>query len=281
MISKQIQKIQRVLLFLIAIAGLLYIAIYMKQCTEGFAITQDKINSLYLIGCFPDKTDPAQITKIFCNSSNQAVGLLNDSNYNSNIGICYTDSNDVGFSNITSGRTSYVCFNRPNNVVFDTDAGVYRDFNYYQDGDYLPDQEYQSIQTNRMTYDTGFAIANKSLNDITKLESAVYTMSISSIKYDIDRLTSTLNTSKCKYNLSNTVECGAITDGRQTLRGILNDNSVNSLSNVSTTLANSKNDIYNNVHFALEPNFYDSGVMSSEDIKKYRAGTIPPGSRIV
>ena len=282
MTSKRVEKIQRVLLFLLGIAGLLFISMYIRNywLQEGFQTNSNECASIpseckgRMIGNrFAYLCDP--ITSQQLGSSD--IEFVNDSGSNSALtitgcvpntsSVCYTSA--YSLSNRVSGTKNYVCFDRPGQRIFDEDNGVFRDFNNVLDEDPLPDTETETVLGFAASYNSGFKKYYSALNTLTQTESDLNNLGFSNVNMEISNLQEIVRL-KCSPPTQSMVGvCNTLSNTITTVSNIRNAGYTNSLSNVSTVIANSKNSISTVVHGTLEPNYYNSGVMAPAQITEY------------
>ena len=284
MTSKRVDKIQRVLLFLLGIAGLLFISMYLRSywIQEGFQATpepcvsippectQQQIGNKVAFLCKPTQSsDITSATPQYLTASGKdsAKSILDCVPNTSS--VCYTDV--YSLSNKVSGSLNYVCFDRRGNRVFDDSTGVYRDFNAILDKDPQPEVEQETILGLWASYNSGFQKDYTALSTITGTEADVNKLGFSNIYSELSNLQA-VSTTYCGTPTGNmTNVCNTLSNTLVTLNSIKNNSGVNSLSNVSTTLGNSRSTIDYVVHTILEPSYYKSGTMPSTQTLAYES----------
>ena len=179
--------------------------------------------------------------------------------------VCYTDAYTL--MNRTSGMSSFVCFDRPGPRVWDSNAGHYRDFDPILDNDQLPSIETQTVTGFCAAYNAGFAKNLAAYSTVSTTEVQMYNMGFSNLYQELNSLNA-MNTRYCSPYPTNgnmKIVCDSNVSTMQTLSNIVNNNSPNSLSNVSSTLGTSRSTIGALIFGTLEPNFYNAGCMKDSD----------------
>ena len=275
MVSKRAYKIQRILIFLIGIVGLLYISMYLinwlqgARLREGFqattippTCTETYINGKDMFLCSPQVSlDPISglPTDITASGSNDARSILSLVPVTSS--VCYTDSYTL--MNRRSGMSSFVCFDRPGASVWDSSSGHYRDFDAVLDNDQLPAIEIQTVLGFCSAYNAGFQKNLAAYSTVSTTEILMYKMGFSNLYDNLNNLRG-IHSQYCSAPAPNTniaTVCASNLATMQTLSNVINNNSVGSLSNVSTTLGTSRSTIGGLIYGTLVPNFYNAGCM--------------------
>ena len=153
MLTRKIRLALHILMYLMLFVGILYVAMYVIRAftssVDGFATTLQPL------------TDPGGATIANCkfitkfgqdivlcenvDAANQYLDVLKSGNFTipTTTQICYTDSNDGGLLN--SSNAFYVCFQRPEPMIFDTNTNQLRRQDAIFDGDSAPDSAREDV----------------------------------------------------------------------------------------------------------------------------------------
>jgi hypothetical protein len=253
---KRIRLIQRIILFLFVIVGLLYICSSLFYSKEGFACnTRDDMQSgtkTYLCDNKIEAEDtllngiPADLTAF---------------------DICYNIGTD---SNLPK---QYVCYDRPGPRIFDDSTTSYRPYDNLGDNDISPIIEEQTNITYCNSYINIFNSFENAYKNTMKFQSSINDINISSIRSIVYYLSNT-STMYCSRADANINICNILSNGITdfiTMRDDASPNTINAIStNVGHTLVAMKQYIYHD----LVPMYIDSGCINNSNMNALRAKQI-------
>jgi hypothetical protein len=237
--------IKRIVAFLFLSVGILYIVMWLQRSLEleGF-------QSLTPVSC--DLKTIAGRPTYLCPDDISAEMLLTSGT--TNYPVCYTDTN-IKLSNV--GSYGYTCYDMNGDPTFDSERGVYLPFNPITDNDPMPSYGENDITTGYGSFLSGYNSFMSAYRNSATMEQNVSSLGFGNIKQVRTNLNA-LSNAKCTGTITNiySAPCAAITRALTTVNGIINNNSQNSLSNISTTLQNTNTTIKSSIYAEFMPGFY-------------------------
>jgi len=255
-----LNKIRRVVAFLLLGVGIVYIVLfiqaYFSTISEGFQLgttCQTKLiggRNTYL-----------------CPDSNSAYLLVAAGEKTP---VCYTDSN-INYST-SIGSIGYTCYDINGDPQFDSTRGVYVPFNPITDNDPMPENGINDYNIGATSFISGYNSFGAAYNNTNNMRSTVSTLGLVNIKSVQARL-QTLSNTYCipGATIANNNACTSITSALNTTGTIINDNSINSLSFINSTLQQSASTIKYNFYNNFMQSFYTNPTtfISSPRVAEY------------
>jgi hypothetical protein len=254
--------IKRIVAFLFLSVGILYIVMWLQRSMqlEGFQSSSLTSCSTKLIG--------GRYTYL-CPDVISAESLLLDGT--SSYPVCYTNIN-MNLSNV--GSVGYTCYDMNGDPTFDDTRGVYVPFDPLIDNDTMPGNGENDITTGYGTFLAGYNSFVRNYKNSLTLETNISSLGLGNIKAVQTNLNRLSSDAKCQNPTAvYTAPCAAINRALTKVNTIINDNSTNSLSNLSTTLRNTNNTIKSSIYTEFIPGFYTRTpfFMSSPQVADYLA----------
>jgi hypothetical protein len=255
-----LNKIRRVVAFLLLGVGIVYIVLfiqaYFSTISEGFQV-----------GTSCEQKIIGGRNTYLCPDENDAYSLVVAGTTDA---VCYADSN-INYST-TVGSIGFTCYDTKGEPQFDSVRGVYIPFNPITDSDPMPGIGINDYNIGVNSFLSGYNSFSKSYRDTENMRSSVSTLGLVNINLVQNRL-QTLSTSYCVAGATRTHinECSAITSALNTTGSIINDDSVNSLFYINSTLTKSASTIKYNFYNNFMQSFYTSPTVfiSSPRVAEY------------